>query len=64
MTRKQTERATDVLNNLVVAIAVGSGGDWVVSGSRVALDCAGLFLAVLCFKVSHQLTGKLGGNRL
>lgn len=54
MTKHQVERATDVLNNLVVAVV----------GTRSGLDAAGLLLAVFCFGLSQRLTRLIGRPNL
>lgn len=64
MTRRQAERAADVLDNLAVAMALGAGGDLVVLGVRSGLDSIGLVLALAAMAFSQYLTGRMGGPKL
>lgn len=64
MTRKVAERAANALHELAMAAVIGSAGDWVIVGTRLPIDIAGLGFGVLLFAWSLALTRQLGGPRL
>ena len=64
MTRRQVERAADLLDQLILAATIGAVADLVIVGGRIVLDAAGITFGVLAFGTSMHLTGKLGGPRV
>ena len=64
MTRRQVERDAEALQQLGVAVLLGSGGDLVIVGARLWTDLAGFALGAVILGASHTLTGWLGGPKV
>lgn len=62
MTRRQIEKLADTSNQLGVAAILGSGGDAVLSGARLAMDVIGGFLGIGLVWLSLYFLGLLGDN--